>query len=372
MEVTSEREKQVGDRPASGRIHSSDPILFNLCNSYLATSAPGPTHCQACSDPNQPVVARSPSGPSVQSHTPPLAAYRPVDTAQCSLQRNLQYGQYYVLVLVLITGALCLYLRGYSRTAGLLITVACGLKIFPILFALYWLRKGDARALLGIGLGITAVGALSIAVFGVDLSRLYLTQILPSALRGEAMDPYNLSLSSISSLLHRLFVAEPDWNPHPALNAPVLVAILQPLLQLLVLAPVILITGPRGRSADRTKLEWCSLVLALLAMSTMLSYHFVLLLLPVAVLVDLLVEGKTFGGLALVVCLYLAVGWPIWRGGHLEGWLAFFAAPRLYCVLLLCAVAYLKLRTLAISKMLDVHQRWAGDYPSQPLWVYKY
>jgi len=186
------------------------------------------------------------------------------------------------------------------------------------------------------------------------------------------MYPYNLSLSSISFLLHRLFVAEPDWNSHPALNAPVLVAILQPLLQMLVLAPVILITGPRGRSADRTKLEWCSLVLALLAMSTMPSYHFVLLLLPVAVLVDLLVEGKSFGGLALVVCLYLAVGWPIWRGGHLEGWLACFAAPRLYCVLLLCAVAYLKLRTLAISKMLDVHQRWAGDYPSQPLWVYKY
>lgn len=267
------------------------------------------------------------------------------------LQRNLQYGQYYILLLALIILALWLYLRDRRFLAGLLLAAAVGLKIFPALFALYFVRKRDTRAFLGLAIGIAVVAAVSIAAFGVELHRLYLAQILPAALRGEAIDPYNLRASSISALLHRLFIAEPDLNPHPLLHAPTLVAVLQPLLHALTLAPAILLAAPLDWSPNGIRLEWSALVVALLTISTMpASYHFVFLLLPVTVLASVLLEQKRYGLLAFVIFLYLAIGYPNWRASHLEGWLALLAAPRLYCMLLLCGTVYFVLQKWPLRK----------------------
>ncbi len=57
------------------------------------------------------------------------------------LLRNLEYGQYYLLLLLLITAALWSYLQDKRFLSGVLLGVASGLKIFPVFFLLYFLRK---------------------------------------------------------------------------------------------------------------------------------------------------------------------------------------------------------------------------------------
>ncbi len=135
--------------------------------------------------------------------------------AEFPLHRNLLYGQFYVLLLVLIVAACWTYLRKYYVLAGALVAVAAACKIFPVLLFVFFLQRRSWRALAsGVVTGLAAV-AVSVAVFGWNLHRTYLHEILPWTLHGEGMPPYVTSSASISSVLHYLFLTEPQWNPHP-------------------------------------------------------------------------------------------------------------------------------------------------------------
>jgi len=200
--------------------------------------------------------------------------------ASYPLQRNILTGQFYVLLLFLITLALWAHLRNHRITAGSAIAIAIGLKLFPALYVLYFLRKRDWRTLLGVLIGAAAVAAASIAAFGWQLNRLYLFQLLPREMRGDSTSPYDLTSSSFTVLFHRLFIFEPTLNPHPLFHAAWLFPILLPLIQLLIVAPLILLCDRHTTRPNQTQLEWSAVLLACLTLSPMpASYHFVLLLL---------------------------------------------------------------------------------------------
>ncbi len=257
------------------------------------------------------------------------------------LIRTFEYGQYYLLLLLLITAALSLYLRDKRFAAGALLGVACGLKIFPGFFLLYFVRKRDPVGAAGLIVGTLSTVAASVSAFGLELHRTYLNQVLPWALRGDAMDPYSLGLPSLSSLLHRLLLFEPEWNPHPLVHAPVAFAVLLPLLLLIVLAPAIYLVIPMDRTSEQLKLEWTTFLIALLAISTLpASYHFTLLILPTAILTSFFLQQKDYVRLTVLAVLYLAIGFPRWPSIVTDGEWALLGVPRLYCVLALCGLCY--------------------------------
>ncbi len=275
------------------------------------------------------------------------------------LHRNFLYGQYYILMLLVITLALWLYLRQKRLLAGLLLGIGFGLKIFPIFFLLYFFRKRDFKAAAAVAAGSLGTVLASVAAFGLALNRTYFLQVLPWALRGEGMDPYSTSASSISSLLHRLFIFEPEWNPHPWTHAPAVFATLHPLLQMLVLAPAILLVVPRDMRPQRVCLEWSAFLVALLAISTLpASYHFTLLILPVAIIGSVLVRHRNYRLLAVLLVLYLGICFPSWRTAF-SGGMAVLAVPRLYLMVLLCLFCYAVLSWQEGHRFTFGLDRWA-------------
>ena len=130
------------------------------------------------------------------------------------LHRNLLYGQFYVLLLLLITAACFSYLRGYRALAGALVALAATCKVFPLLLLVFFLQRRDWRALTsGVITGVSTV-AISIAVFGLNAHRTWLQEILPWVMHGEGLGTYTTT-ASISGVLHCLFLSEPQWNPQP-------------------------------------------------------------------------------------------------------------------------------------------------------------
>ena len=69
------------------------------------------------------------------------------------LRINFLFGQYYVLLLFLLTLSCWLYIRQRRFLAGITIGFAAGLKIFPAVYLLYFLRKRDLKAVAGGVLG---------------------------------------------------------------------------------------------------------------------------------------------------------------------------------------------------------------------------
>ena len=260
------------------------------------------------------------------------------------LHRNLLYGQFYVLLLLLIVAACWAYLRGRTGLAGALVAIAAACKIFPVLLFIFFLQRRNWRALFwGAATGLASV-AVSVAIFGWNLHRTYLLQVLPWSLHGEGLPPYPTSSASISSVLHYLFLTEPQWNPHPWHNSPLCYALLQPTLQMLAFAPAVLLIRRSDRTPRRILLEWSALLTAALAISTSpASYNFVLMALPVCVLAAMLLERKWYGWLAALLIVYLGIGFPMPSPHTRMGPAILLYVPRLPLMLLLLLGIYLLL-----------------------------
>ena len=262
------------------------------------------------------------------------------------LRTSFLFGQMHLLVLFLLVSAYCFHRKGRQIACGVCLSIAGVLKIYPLLFGGYFLWKRQWRpafAMLGATLLVVGVGYLWI---GSDVLNIYATQILPRSVQGEVLDPYSVHAASGAALFHRLLIAEPALNPVPLLNSPSLYAVLYPLWQLAILVPLLAVFSIRANRAGTDQLEWAAFVLALLVLSPVpSSYHFVVMIFSIVLLVDVLLARKEYGvaGLAVALyCLISAIGFlPIARDtgaslGILPGFARLWIAMLLWAVFLFC------------------------------------
>ncbi len=259
------------------------------------------------------------------------------------LHRNLLLGQFYILLLLLVVAACWSYLRGHRALAGALVAIAAACKIFPVLLSLFFIQRRDWRALVsGVLTGAVALG-VSVGVFGLSAHRIWLQQVLPWVMRGEGLGTY-AGVASTSGVLHWLLLAEPQWNPHPWHSSPLAYALLAPTLQMLILAPAVLLIRRDDRSKERMLLEWSALLTAALTISTIpASYNFVLMVFPVGVLASTLLQRKQYVWLAALVVAYLGIGFPIAPPPNVHGLTLLLYIPRLPLMLAVLLGIYLLL-----------------------------
>jgi hypothetical protein len=254
--------------------------------------------------------------------------------------RNLEYGQFYVFLLLLIVAACWSYLRGLDVLAGALIAVAAACKVFPVLFFIIFLQRRSWRALAsGVATGLASL-AISIAFFGWNVHRTYLHEILPWTLHGEVLPPYVIT-ASFSSVLHYLFLSEPQWNPNPWHYSPLCYALLLPVLQMLTLAPAVLLIRKDDKDRGRILLEWSALLTASLTISTVpASYNFVLMAFPVCVLGSEMLRRGWNAWVVVLFAIYCGIGFPIPAPQRTMGIAVLLYVPRLLLMLVLLAVMY--------------------------------
>ncbi len=245
------------------------------------------------------------------------------------LYRNLEFGQFYVVLLLLMVAACWAFMRRQHALAGALLAVAASAKIFPVLFFVFFIQRRAWRALASGALAAAAAALLSVSAFGWSVHRTYLQEILPWTLHGEAMPPYVVN-ASISGILHFLFLNEPQWNPSPWHSSVLAYSVLQPLLQAVLLVPAILLIRREDNSASRIVLEWSALLTASLAISTIpASYNFVLMVLPACVLVVILVQRRRYGWLSALLLAYIGIGFPMPIPTSVQGLEILLYTPRL-------------------------------------------
>jgi len=246
------------------------------------------------------------------------------------LHRNLLDGQFYILLLLLIVAALWSYVEGHDAAAGALVGLAAACKIFPaILFIFFWKRR--AWKTLWSGLLTSAICvAFAIVVFGTQIHHVYLHEVLPATLRGEALPPYATGSGSITSLMHYLFLSEPEWNPHPWHASVMAYAVLLPLVQMLLMAPVVLLLASGRQTRHVVILEWCVLLTAALTVSTIpASYNFVLMVFPLCVLAARVLTQQRCTWLFVILLSFAMIGSAFPSAGPGRGLSILFFMPRL-------------------------------------------
>src|SRR5580704_10562345 len=194
-----------------------------------------------------------------------------------SLQSNFRLGQYYVFLLFLLTLALYFLDRGKPARGGFLCGVAFGLKLYGGPFLLYFVAKRNWKAIAGMAAASALAVATAIAIFGWGDVHFYATQILPRSLEGEVIDPYDAGIATLTTLLRHSFVMEPDLNPHPLWNAPLVFFFLRPFTALLILECTLCGLASGGNDSYHHGFAWFTIAILLLS-SNASSYTFILLL----------------------------------------------------------------------------------------------
>jgi hypothetical protein len=239
------------------------------------------------------------------------------------LRTSFLYGQMHLLVLLLVVAAYFYYCRGRQIGCAACIALAGALKIYPLLLGGYFLWNKQWRPAFALLCATLVLVGAGYFWFGADVMHTYAMQVLPRSLQGEVLDPYSVHAASGAALFHRLFIAEPALNPAPLLNAPWLYAVLYPLWQLTILVPLLAIGN----------LEWATFMLALLILSPVpSSYHFVVLIFSIVLLLDVLLMRRRYGLAALAIVCYCLISM-----------VEFFAFARLWLLLLLFAVFLISL-----------------------------
>src|SRR5208282_3317479 len=105
------------------------------------------------------------------------------------LSKNFLFGQMHLLVFFLLVAAVWLVRRQHPVAGGISVAMAAGLKLYPAIFLVFFLRKKQWRALAGTAAGLFTLEGLSIYLFGWEVHHIYLSQILPQIGRGENIDP---------------------------------------------------------------------------------------------------------------------------------------------------------------------------------------
>jgi Glycosyltransferase family 87/WD40-like Beta Propeller Repeat len=256
------------------------------------------------------------------------------------LRSNFILGQEHVILLFLLALAAWLYLGNRPFLSGVILAAAAAMKIYPAAFLVFFVFKREWRATLGLLLGSAGAVLLSAFLFGANACWIYLREVLPWALRGDITDPYDVRWDSISALLHRLFIAEPELNPSPLAHWPSLYSLLHPLIHGFIFAAFIWALTSKS-SQERRRLEWaCFLFLLLLLSPLPLSFHFLALIVSVTLVVDYLGARDQWIIAGVVVALYALICMPYdrWYGINLSGWRSLFSFPRLSVMILLGAV----------------------------------
>jgi hypothetical protein len=110
---------------------------------------------------------------------------------------------------------------------------------------------------------------------------------------------------------------------------------------MLVLAPAILLIRREDSTRSRILLEWSALLTASLAISTdPASYNFVLMVLPMCVLTAMLLRRQQYGWLAILLVVYIGIGFPVPAPHRAMGLATLLYVPRLPLMLLTLAGIY--------------------------------
>lgn len=226
--------------------------------------------------------------------------------AHSAVGSNFAIGQYYIFVLLLLTCAVGCLLLGGEALGGTLMGLVFAVKLYTAPFLLFFAVRRQWKAFCGFVVAVVAMALLAIAIFGWPSVWFFATTVLPRGLDGSVNDPYNPGWASMTAFLRHSFFAEAELNPHPLVSAPAAFFFLRAFYTLGVLAISLLLVS---HAALKTASALALFIIVLFVLSpNTASYHYILLLVPVA----LLLKGASRGWGAGLILLYIAVELPLY------------------------------------------------------------
>jgi hypothetical protein len=221
------------------------------------------------------------------------------------------YARHYVLILFLICVAYYFAWSGRHGASGAIWSAAAAMKLFPALVLILFFRNRNGRALVGFLIGLAVLVSVSVMMFGAEVHRVFFREVLGQASRGDWLGPYTLSQNSFATLWSHLFLFEPELNPSPLVNSPLLYASAQAITVTVLVCGFLWFTG-NGRMPYAAALQWAALIpVMLLLCSTTAPDYWCLLIFSAIVGIDAILANGNSGNALVLLILYGAACSPV-------------------------------------------------------------
>jgi hypothetical protein len=247
--------------------------------------------------------------------------------------RNLQRGQLYVLLLVIVVFLWIAYEQRRHWLAGVCLASLLLLKYFGWMFMILFLVERRWKDALTTAL-LTLCGFLVTAlVLGLAIYQRHLEGVI-AGLRN--MDAAFTGLPCIPAFFGSLFVRHPEWNPSPVAHLPWLAT----LLTALSLVAALALTYRRRKSEGHAPSRMFLAVLVLSVIFTPLAAdHHYILLVPAAFLMMSETRWNEISparALLILAVAYGVLGWlPSFPARLASGWMKLLSFPHLYAAVAL-------------------------------------
>jgi len=251
-----------------------------------------------------------------------------------ALGNNLTYGQFYILLTLLMLAAV-VFAQRFPFVAGIATGVGTLTKIFPAFLPVYFLIRRQYRALIFSAAAITILIVIGILMLGWAPHRVYLDEVLGRSLRSEIQDPYNVHWNTLQALLRRALVREETLNPAPIFDAAWLFFFLRPLVSAVIVGTTFFAIF---RARQRNVLAEYGAIIAMVSLITpsQASYHQFLFYPAVA---NGIAHAKRSGTAFVLACMFALICSNVMGATARfdSGPAMIFAFPRVYLVLILWA-----------------------------------
>ncbi|PYR99557.1 MAG: hypothetical protein DMG16_17580, partial [Acidobacteria bacterium] len=257
-----------------------------------------------------------------------------------ALGNNFTYGQFYIVLTLLMLSAVVLSER-WPLIAGAASAAGTLTKIFPGFLLAYFVIRRQYRAFMWSIAALAVMAALEYAAMGWAPHHTYVQEVLGRTLRGEIQDPYNVHWNTLQAFLRRALVRDDLLNPAPILDAPWLFFFLRPLLSISVVAATLYCISRSKRR--HVMLEYgAAIAMVSLVSPSQASYHQFLFYPAIAGLITLERSWGTqfcWGLLFTIMCSNLMGA----TAGYDTGVAMIAAFPRAWIVMILWLVFLLML-----------------------------
>ena len=272
-----------------------------------------------------------------------------------ALANNFKFGQFYLLLTVLVLMGYQYWDRGDQVKGGICFGLGAAVKYFPIVFLVEFISRREWKVILAGVLTIFILTAATLIVLGSAVYGQFFLRVLGKHLEGNIQDPFSPTFQSWNSLLRRLFIFDSGRNPDPLFNSS---AVFLSSLCCVYMFVVALLIAAFKQLSHRSGAFAKDIRFALLCMAALLllpasaTYHFLLLILPVALVLKSEVWTAPQKLVAVLYGLMGFIPYHDFEQFHSNGVLAVFSYPRLILMtgLFLSTVAFAWTEPLEISE----------------------
>lgn len=238
-------------------------------------------------------------------------------TCGLGLATNFLLGQVYLLLLFVLFAGYDLMLREKKFAGGFTWGLAAAIKFVPVIFLIPFLLKKEKRIVFSFSAGFLLLHLFSFLLMGTPVYTSYVSVFL-NHLNGsiEGQSPFAYQFQSWDAFLRTLFVYDAKWNLHPLLNSVLFFELTRAVIYAVVIfiAVVLIIKFFNQSKTTGIAKEFFGQSFAIIGISffeilpASATYHFVLLVFPVALLLKNLREEKFYQLKSLLIFSFALIG----------------------------------------------------------------